>query len=451
MASANRFQIQIVALDKATAVFRKVNTSMADAMRPATRLQRQIGALSKEVHLDKLVKGFNVVTRSADKVADSLGLAVPQLEALTGLGAAGGVVATLTAAAGATALFTKKWADSGAEILQTSQALGVNAQELQIHQKATAQALVSAEDFTASLANLQGALHKLQYDGDATLQGLLTSWGIALKTDKDGVIDLLGMFDQLTDKIATFKDPATRAQAAQLFGLDRVLPYVNMGPKGMHSALDEQRKLAPPRSNKSLGDAMTLEQSLAKMKTAVDAIFNNFGDKTGPAATRMVQATTAAIAGDGKQGAGSSLLKSSYLLGPLGEWSLYQAWLMSRIRGGPATPAEAPRHRMSGLVTPDPAHADHPLIGGRRVDPGDQLDRDEERLGVLMQELAGERDAGNRAALQREIDGTRAKIGAEAQRVKVDVTFTNAPPGTTARISNGFGEHRISHISPDAP
>jgi hypothetical protein len=447
----NKFEIQIVALDKATAVFRRVNTSMTNVMRPVTRLQTQFSLLSREMHLDKLTKGFDVVSRSASKVADNLGLAVPQLEALTGLGAAGGVVAALTAAAGATALFTKKWADSGAEISKASQLLGVNAQELQIHQRAAEQALVSSDDFTASLANLGRGLHKLEYDGDAKMQGVLTGWGIKLKTDKDGAIQLLDMYDEIAARIAQYKDPQTRLEMAQIFGMEGSLPFINKGRAGMAKLIQGQRDLAPPRSDKSLSDAVSLEQSLARLKTAIDSIFSKHGDKTGPAATRMMDATTAAITGDGKQSAGSSLFKASVLLGPLGQLGAYQAWLMSQIRGGPANPADAPRHRMSGLVTPDPAHADHPLVGGRRVDPSDQLDRDEERLGVLMQELAGERDAGNRAALQREIERTRTQIGAEGQRVKVDVTFTNAPPGTTARISSGFGDHRIVHVRPDAP
>jgi hypothetical protein len=46
---ANRFEVSVVAIDKASAVFRKVNNQMSQTLRPVTRAQRQMAMLGREM------------------------------------------------------------------------------------------------------------------------------------------------------------------------------------------------------------------------------------------------------------------------------------------------------------------------------------------------------------------------------------------------------------------
>ena len=96
---SNKFEISVVAVDRASAVFKKINGSLTTSFRPVTRLQKQVGALGKEMHLDKMANGLRGVSGAAAKVAQSLGLSTAPLEALFGLGAAGGIVAAGAAVA----------------------------------------------------------------------------------------------------------------------------------------------------------------------------------------------------------------------------------------------------------------------------------------------------------------------------------------------------------------
>jgi hypothetical protein len=457
MAAANKFQIQVVAIDKATQVFRKVNTSMSDVMRPATRLQRQLGALSKEAHLDKLVKGFDFVSRSAANVADNLGLAVTPLEALAGLGAAGGIVATLTAAVGAGALLSKTWADSGAEIGKTSQLIGISAKDLQFYRRAAEQAQVPADEFTQGLSNMAQALHQMQYGYRSDLAGMLKGWGVALKTDKDGAIQLTDALGDIADAISKYKDPQTRLNLARQFGIEGLLPFLVRGKQGIQDLVEESKKLGPAFDTNGVKQATQFEQSLARSKIAVEAITNKWGGVVGPYGARGLDAITDTLTGErGKTSKSNWLLRNGYSLGPLAI-PAYQAGLLWSMLGGERVGANP----MSG---PLPIRGDtggRPLIG-TRVDPRDQRDRDDDRLTILRNELATETDPGARAALQREIARAQAQLTGEGgavppapQRVKVDVSFSNAPPGTTARISDeagGLGGHlRISHVQPGTP
>jgi hypothetical protein len=455
MAAANKFQIQVVAIDKATQVFRKVNTSMSDVMRPATRLQRQLGALSKEAHLDKLVKGFDFVSRSAANVADNLGLAVTPLEALAGLGAAGGIVATLTAAVGAGALLSKTWADSGAEIGKTSKLIGINAQDLQYYRRAAEQAQVSQDEFTQGLSNLAQVLHKAEYGDQSAVgvNGMLKGWGVALKTDKDGAIQLTDALGDIADAISKYKDPQTRLNLARQFGIEGLLPFLVRGKQGIQDLVEEVKKLGPAFDDNAIAKSTQFEQSLARLKTAAGAVFNRYGEKVGPAYARQMDTVTDWLSGKTSFSSWFGSNMRRFASGGM-DRDLF-GWNDSGMRGvggsWGATPALPIRGDTGG----------RPLIG-TRVDPRDQRDRDDDRLTILRNELATETDPGARAALQREIARAQAQLTGEGgavppapQRVKVDVSFSNAPPGTTARISDeagGLGGHlRISHVQPGTP
>jgi hypothetical protein len=461
MTAANRFRIEITALDKATSVFRKVNNSMTEVLQPATRLQRQVGALSKELHVGKLVKGFDLVSKAASSTADNLGLAVTPLQALLGLGSAGGVVATLTATIGAGAILTKTWADSGAEIGKTSKLIGINAQELQYYRRAAEQAQVSQDDFTQGLANMAQVLHKAEY-GDpsaAANVGLLRGWGVALKTDKDGAIDLTAALLDLADAISRYKDPQTRLNMARQFGMEGLLPFLVHGKQGIRELVEEAKKLGPAIDDNGIKQATEFEQSLKRLDAAMKSITNRWGGVLGPYGARGLDAITDSLTGErGKTSKSNWLLRNGYQFGPLAV-PAYESGLLwsmlNRERVG-ANP-------MSGPLPIQGDIGGRPLIGGTRVDPRDQRDRDDDRLTILRNELATETDPGARAALQREIARAQTQLSAEGgavpaapqQRVKVDVSFSNAPPGTTARISEeagGLGGHlRISHVTPGAP
>jgi hypothetical protein len=501
MAAANKFEIQIVALDKATQVFRKVNTSMTNVMRPATRLQRQLGMLSKEAHLDKLTKGFSLVSREVSKVADSLGLAAGPLEALSGLGAAGGVVAALGAAATAAVVVTQRWGDSGAAIKLNSELIGINAQKLQVWERAAKQAGMAQGEFTDMFRNFAQIAHQGIIGDNAQAYQMLMALGVKPKRLKDGSFDMDDLFRQVMGGLANYKDPQARARLASVLGVQNALPLIVNGRSGLDKLYNDSAAMGAPRGDNDLTNATAYRQSRERLGTVLGTKWDRLGGLIGPGAARAMDSISDMLEGkDGGSGALYTYLQS-------GAWGADFASGMLGA-GGVDSAGSAPRfpvkrNNPGNLMNPGGnGFQSFPTSGDGLLAMRNQLLRYQDVFGLnTVRGIVGRYASGSypgnspateagyiadlvqrtgfgadqaldlhdpatlsalMAAMVRHEQGGRQPFGAgdyqaaaTGQRVKVDVTFSNAPPGTTARISEeagGLGGHlRISHVTPGAP
>src|SRR5471032_2635385 len=108
---ANNFQITISAVDKATAVFRKVNNAVSQLSRPF----EQVGQSFKS-----LGKNLTQIGREAKGAAAGVASIVAPMAAVTGIGSVAGIIA-----------LADGWARMGRATANTAGNIGINAGELQ--------------------------------------------------------------------------------------------------------------------------------------------------------------------------------------------------------------------------------------------------------------------------------------------------------------------------------
>lgn len=281
---ANKFEIQVVALDKASAVFRKVNTSLAQTFRPVTRLQKQFGSLGKEMHLDKMAAGMRGLSAASSKVAQSLGLASAPLEALFGLGAAGGIVA----AGAAIVALGAKWGATGFEISRTATAIGVSTDQLQEFRGIAKLANVDTEKATAALGNLATTMQDAEFGRNAPAYQLMNQFGISTKRTKEGVVDVNAAMRDWADVLQNTTNPQVRALIANALGIGDILPLLMKGSTGFNSLAQEAKKAGLILGPKAIKDAEDYKDSLALLNVQVEALASSFGAKLVPVLTRAM-------------------------------------------------------------------------------------------------------------------------------------------------------------------
>ena len=287
--AGNRFEIQVVALDKASAVFRKVNTSLAQTFRPVVRLQKQVGALGKELHLDKISKGMRGLSAASSKVAQSLGLASAPLEALFGLGTAGGIVA----AGAAVVALGAKWGATGFEISRTATAIGVSTDQLQEFRGIAKLSNVDTDKATAALGNLATTMQDAEFGRNAPAYQLMNQFGISTKRTKEGVVDVNAAMRDWADVLQNTTNPQVRALIANALGIGDILPLLMQGSTGFDSLARKAREAGYVLGSQQIKDAQEYEKALSTLNLQVSALASSFGAKVVPALTRGLAALDA--------------------------------------------------------------------------------------------------------------------------------------------------------------
>jgi hypothetical protein len=337
---ANKFEIQIVALDRFTNMFRKMNTQAGQSLRPFARAQRQFAALGRELHIDTITKGFRGLSQAASKVATNLGLASGPLQSLFGLGVAGGIVGT----AAAVAALGARWGELGYEVNRTSRSIGVSTDDLQRYRGAAKLAGVSAEALTGSFTALGTTLQDAASGRNGQAYNILNSLGIGIKRTKDGVVDVTGTFMELSRAIASTKNPQVQELIANAFGLREALPMLREGPEALSKLLAEAQKFGVVANGDALDGAQKFGDALNRLKTAIEGVANSWGQKLTPLLSRGADVSTKALTGGG----------SGYAL-----WDFFSGQMTRDFVSGPREVAAT--RRSSGVVSPDP---DAPPAGG---------------------------------------------------------------------------------------
>lgn len=140
------FSITINAVDKATAVAKRVNESIAKITKPIADVKSSVAGFNKETGLDQLGKKFESVGKSAQTVARSVASIAPPLAAIVGVGSVAGIAA-----------FATSWGRAAAEIANTSSVIGVTTTDLQRYRGAARVAGLSADAMTSSMQSLGDA------------------------------------------------------------------------------------------------------------------------------------------------------------------------------------------------------------------------------------------------------------------------------------------------------
>lgn len=436
---SNNFQFQVVALDRYTKVFRDLNNKATKAVRPLVNVQRQAGALAKEMHLDKVAKGLGKVSEAAVGVSRTLGLSLGPLESLLG---AGGVLGGLALAAGGALALGVNFARSGFEVGRTSQAIGVSARDLQQWRGAAQLAGVDAEAMTQALTSMGRTLQDARFGRDPVALQLLRQLGIGIPT-KNGIVDQVAALEGVARALSRISDPQTRATLADALHIPpEAVPALLQGVDAMAKLRQKAQDLGVVIDEDGIQKANEFTTSLNLLKVAAMGASNAIGARFAPTITSAMDALTKrtfqlpgnplkAIAGVDADAA-RGLMRLS------GVTSLFEA-MRDGFRG-PALTAPEQRH-VAGVITGAGPAARAARGRGNDLSASETASLDDFTPAERARQQADEDSASNRRELLREISRTRDPAARTVlqneltkidQRLQVEVTLRGAPPGSSA-------------------
>jgi len=282
---ANKFEVQVVALDKFTGVFRKLNNSASQAVRPLSNIGRQTGALMREMHMPQAMRGIRGLAKAGQELSSSMGSAGSSMGALFGLGAAGGVVATVAAVG----QLASSWANLGANVLQSSKLMGVNAQELQKWQAAAKLTGATAEDMTSTLGNLAKTQQDARFGRNLLASSVMAKFGINSRDPSGGLMDVSRV-------MASIPSAQTRISLAESLGISpSLIPLLARGPAAIRGFMGKGGQLGMVQGDQDLQAAEQARIDTALAGGLATGITNKIGQILMPGLGRRIKNVTEAL------------------------------------------------------------------------------------------------------------------------------------------------------------
>jgi hypothetical protein len=427
---SNKFEFQVVALDRYTKTLRDLNNKASQSIRPLTSIGRQMVALGREAHIDKAVRGIAKLSEGAVTLGERLGVSFGPLGMLTELGTAGGIAAGFGVAGAALAALAARAGSAGYEVSRTSRSLNLSTSDLQRYRGAANLAGVSTEDMTGSLASLGSTLHEAEMGRNNEAAAMLAKLGISIEHTADGAVNATPALVAMSRAISRVSDPYTQAVIASAFGLERALPLLRQGPEAMEKLAKKAEELGVVQGPKAIKWSEDFGDSLNRLKTAAGGVATEMGSILVPSVTRMMDTTADWWSGKGTSAGGRVDNSVDALLAPV-RW----AWDLGTAASGAPEGTTPEQRRGSGLVTDSTGNA-APLTNGRR-DPMSAT-------GPISPEV---RDAARYVNGPLSLEQQQQVYNEVQQQVHIKVDIPNAPPGTkvTASTPAGFQPTRVSY------
>jgi len=474
---ANRFEVQVVALDRYTKVFRDLNDKASKAARPLVNVQRQVGALGREMHLDKVAKGMGKVSDAAVTVSRTLGLSLGPLESVFGLGAAGGIVGGIAAAGAAAIGLGVKFATAGFDVARASVAFGVSARDLQRLRGAAKLASVDMGVMDQTVASLGDTLQNARWNRDITALMALNRIHVGLPV-KGGQVDTLTALNGIAEVMRQMPDAHARNTLADTLHIPReAIPLLMKGADAMKQLGDEAERQGNVVGPKALQWSIDFTDSLNRLQGAINGVANSWGARLVPTLTAGMD-YLAKMTEQSEKDRFSTALKGMNDM-RLGGWRALQ-WLGSAALHGNVPTTEAERQvsgKIGGPLQQGPFRAQSPgaaasasaaassasavaparsaseraMAAQMQFTPAElerqqENEQSDENRRQLIAEIARTRDPGNRAILQQEL----AKLQGQSQQV-IEVNVHNLPAGATVSAhvkgsgSDGYTPTRINY------
>lgn len=255
---ANKFTFTITAVDKATAIIKKINKNTANMLAPATNLGRSINAAAKQVKLNPVVKAIGSVGAAAGSAARSIGKMISPIFALGAIGTISGIVA-----------MSEALARAGLATQYLGQRTGVSITNLLRFRGAAKGAGLDAATMDQAMVSLGDTLQDAAYGRNQQALMMLSRLGISLSRDKNGVVDTAKAMNDIADAIARISNPQVQANVARQFGLEGVLPLLQKGAQGIKEYADQAQRLGAVNEEAIAANAR-LAGSWNKLKLSID-------------------------------------------------------------------------------------------------------------------------------------------------------------------------------------
>ena len=282
---ANNFLITITAIDRATAVVRRINAGMARITQPITNIRRAAGALSKELGFDKVGAAVGGVVKNVRQLGGQLGSLLGPLAIIAGGGTLAGIAALAT-----------EWGRMGSEISRSASLLDMSAGKLQALRGAGALAGVGAHELESGLKSLGDTMEDALYGRNQQALVVLNRLGVGIHKTKDGSIDAARGFRDLAGAIAATKNVQVQGLIARTFGLEAALPLLRKGPEAIEAYERKVASLGGIMGGEALAAAVKFKESLSFLDIAVQGVRNSIGEKLQPIIGPLIEQLTAWIA-----------------------------------------------------------------------------------------------------------------------------------------------------------
>ena len=251
----------------------------------ADKLGKSLAKASDPNGIAKLSEGMTALGRSSLDVFRSMDRVVPQFAALTGAASIAGMGALVA-----------RFSELGNAAALTGQRLGLPTDRLTALRGAARLAGASAEDLDGGLGSLDEKLRGAAFGRDAGAAALFGQLHVNFKNadgSARGAADALG---EVADGIKNLKERGAQTRAAQLLGLESLLPLLVKGREGIQSLSAESARLGAVITPEMAERAKALHTSFAGLSEAVEGVENRLGDKWGQAIKPYVDGTANWIA-----------------------------------------------------------------------------------------------------------------------------------------------------------
>lgn len=273
---ANNFQINIVAVDKATAAIRKITQTLERVTKPIDKMKKAFGALSKDLGLDRIQSSLVKVRRAAESVSESFGKIVPSLGAITSIASIAGV-----------ARLASMWGAAGMNIRNTADNIGISVQSLQELEGAAKYAGISTQSLDAGLMGLSTTLQDAAMGRNNQAAQVMRNFGLELHRTADGSVDVKRALMDMARIVPTLTKPAQR-QLGEVFGISQLLPLLRQGDKGIQEFVARAIASGNVMTQQQVQNAIKYDQSVTDMKNSIDGLSKSIGSTFIPALKPVV-------------------------------------------------------------------------------------------------------------------------------------------------------------------
>ena len=278
---ANKFQLTITAVDKATSTMRKINASMDRMTRPVRMLGQSLKGFGKEAGLDKVASAMGKVGKSASDVGGKLASILAPLGVIVGGGTITGIAALAT-----------EWGRLGSEIARSEAATGATGAALQSLRGANIAVGGSAEELTGGLKALGDTMEDSLYGRNQQALVMLKRLGVGIHHTATGSIDAVRGFKDLSSAIAGIKNAQVQGLVARQFGLESLLPLLRQGPQAIEAYEAKVRELGGVMSDQAVAAAQSFGMSMNYLSVATQGVRNTIGEKLLPILQPLIDGLT---------------------------------------------------------------------------------------------------------------------------------------------------------------
>ena len=259
---ANNFKITITAVDKATAIVKKINKATSNITRPIETISKSVASMGREVARNPIIDFTTKLAKKAAGAASALG------KMITPLGALGAV----TSVAGIMAI-AEAWGKSGIAVTNASNRIDRSVGKLQGFRGAATAAGLSADSMQGSLVALSDTLQDASMGRNQQALMLLGRLGINISRGKDGIVDTAKTMNDLADAIQRQTNPQTQALIARAFGLEDMLPILQKGSKGLQEYMEYAKKVGAVDEEAAAANER-LGKSWSRLKLSIEGATN---------------------------------------------------------------------------------------------------------------------------------------------------------------------------------